>query len=311
MTLAYQNIYTRVQVHGPDDMGVALPKGDDKRSGSVRHAYWFGKLGDAQIGPNYLGIFGTVSLICGFIAFEIIGFNMLASVNYSPIEFMRRLFYLTLDPPAAKYGLRIPPMQEGGWWLLAGFFLTMSVMLWWVRMYRRARALNMGTHVAWGFAAAIWLFLVLGFIRPILMGRWSEAVPFGIFSHLDWTNSFSLNYGNLFYNPFHMLSIAFLYGSALLFAMHAATILAVGRYGGEREIEQITDRGTASERAALFWRWTMGFNATMESIHRWAWWFAVLCPLTGGIGILLTGTVVDNWYEWAIKHNIAPAAYSR
>ena len=79
----------------------------------------------------------------------------------------------------------------------------------------------------------------------------------------------------------HALSIAFLYGSTLLFAMHGATILAVSRFGGEREIEQITDRGTASERAALFWRWTMGFNATMESIHRWAWWFAVLCPLTG------------------------------
>ncbi len=73
-----------------------------------------------------------------------------------------------------------------------------------------------------------------------------------------------------------MLSIAFLYGSTLLFAMHGATILAVSRVGGEREIDQITDRGTASERAALFWRWTMGFNATMESIHRWAWWFAVL-----------------------------------
>eukprot|EP01035_Chromulina_nebulosa_P003859 gene3859-5276_t len=70
--------------------------------------------------------------------------------------------------------------------------------------------------------------------------------------------------------------------------------------------EQITDRGTASERAALFWRWTMGFNATMESIHRWAWWFAVLTPLTGGIGILLTGTVVDNWYLWAVQHGYAP-----
>ncbi len=33
-------------------------------------------------------------------------------------------------------------------------------------MYRRAEALGMGTHVAWAFAAAIWLFLVLGFIRP-------------------------------------------------------------------------------------------------------------------------------------------------
>jgi photosynthetic reaction center M subunit len=50
----------------------------------------------------------------------------------------------------------------------------------------------------------------------------------------------------------------------------------------------------------------MGFNATMESIHRWAWWFAVLTPLTGGIGILLTGTVVDNWYLWAVKHGVAP-----
>jgi photosynthetic reaction center M subunit len=198
-------------------------------------------------------------------------------------------------------------MAEGGWWLMAGFFLTVSIMLWWVRTYRRARQLGMGTHVAWAFAAAIWLYLVLGFIRPIMMGSWSEAVPFGIFPHLDWTAAFSIRYGNLFYNPFHALSIVFLYGSTLLFAMHAATILAVTRYGGEREIEQIVDRGTASERAALFWRWTMGFNATMESIHRWAWWFAVLCPLTGGIGILLTGTVVDNWYLWAVNHGVAPS----
>jgi photosynthetic reaction center M subunit len=164
----------------------------------------------------------------------------------------------------------------------------------------------MGTHIAWAFAAAIWLYLVLGFIRPLLLGNFSEAVPFGIFPHLDWTAAFSIRYGNLFYNPFHMLSIAFLYGSALLFAMHGATILAVSRLGGEREIEQIVDRGTASERAALFWRWTMGFNATMESIHRWAWWMAVLCPLVGGIGILLTGTVVDNWFLWAVKHHVAP-----
>jgi photosynthetic reaction center M subunit len=103
-----------------------------------------------------------------------------------------------------------------------------------------------------------------------------------------------------------MLSIAFLYGATLLFAMHAATVLATSRFGSEREVEQITDRGTGYERGGLFWRWTMGFNATAESIHRWAWWFAVLCPLCGGIGILLTGTVVDNWYLWGVKHGLAP-----
>ena len=302
----YQNLFTRVQVHAPSYAGVPLVRNAREREGTPSHWHWLGKIGDAQIGPIYLGWLGIASIICFIAAFEIIGLNMWASVGWDPVQFVRQLPWLALEPPAPGNGLKLPPLNQGGWWIMAGFFLTASILLWWLRMYRRAQALGMGTHVAWAFASAIWLYLVLGFIRPVLMGSWGEAVPFGIFPHLDWTAAFSLRYGNLFYNPFHMLSIAFLYGSALLFAMHGATILAVSRFGGEREIEQITDRGTASERAALFWRWTMGFNATMESIHRWAWWFAVLCPLCGGIGILLTGTVVDNWYLWAVKHGVAP-----
>lgn len=302
----YQNILTQVQVRGHYDAGVALPAGNDPRDRVGGFSYWLGKLGDAQIGPIYLGWTGLASLLCGFIAIEIIGLNMWASVGWDPVKFVGLLPWLSLDPPLPEHGLNpFPPLNEGGWWLMAGFFLTASIILWWVRTYRRALQLGMGTHIAWAFAAAIWLYLVLGFIRPLMMGSWSEAVPFGIFSHLDWTNNFSLIYGNLFYNPFHMLSIVFLYGSVLLFAMHAATILAVSRYGGDRELEQIVDRGTASERAALFWRWTMGFNASMESIHRWAWWFAILCPITGGIGILLTGTVVDNWFLWGAENGFA------
>jgi photosynthetic reaction center M subunit len=304
----YQNIFTRVQVRSPAYAGVPFSsRGIWPRQGTPWFSYWLGRFGDFQVGPVYLGFTGLLSLICGFVAIEIIGLNMLASVNWNPIEFVRQLPWLALEPPSAKYGLSIPPLAEGGWWLMAGFFLTASIVLWWLRVYRRARALGLGSHMAWAFAAAIWLYLVLGFIRPILMGSWSEAVPFGIFPHLDWTAAFSIRYGNLFYNPFHALSIAFLYGSTLLFAMHAGTMLSVTRFGGDREVEHIVDRGTAVERAALFWRWTMGFNATIESIHRWAWWFAVLCPLAGGIGILLTGTVVDNWYLWAVKHGVAPA----
>jgi photosynthetic reaction center M subunit len=308
----YQNIFTQVQVRAPAYMGTPLPPGIWQRQWGIiaEEKPWFihllGRFGDAQVGPVYLGSLGIASLLCGIIAIQIMGWNMFAQVDFNPLQFIRQLPWLALEPPSPAYGLRMPPLNEGGWWLMAGFFLTASILLWWARTYRRAVALGMGTHVAWAFAAAIWLYLVLGFIRPLLMGSWGEAVPFGIFPHLDWTAAFSIRYGNLFYNPFHMLSIAFLYGSALLFAMHGATILAVSRFGGEREIEQIVDRGTASERAALFWRWTMGFNASMESIHRWAWWFAVLTTLTGGIGILLTGTVVDNWYLWAVKHGVAP-----
>ncbi|WP_296696075.1 photosynthetic reaction center subunit M [Thiocapsa sp. UBA6158] len=302
----YQNIFTSVQVRSPAYPGTPMPKGNLPRIGKPIFSYWAGKLGDAQIGPIYLGFTGVASLLFGFIAIEIIGFNMAASVNWSPIEFVKNFFWLALEPPPPSYGLSIPPLGDGGWWLIAGFFLTTSIILWWIRTYKRAADLGLSQWLSWAFAAAIFFYLSLGFIRPVLMGSWAEAVPFGIFPHLDWTAAFSIRYGNLYYNPFHMLSIAFLYGSALLFAMHGATILAVSRFGGDREIDQITHRGTAAERAALFWRWTMGFNATMESIHRWAWWFAVLTVITAGIGILLTGTVVDNWYLWAVKHGVAP-----
>ena len=295
----YQNIFTQVQVRGHTDYGVEPTGATEKRIKSVGFSHLMGRIGDAQLGPLYLGWSGVASLVCGFIAIEIIGLNMLAQAGWNPIKFVAQLPWLSLEPPLPEHGLNpFPPLNEGGWWMMAGFFLTASIILWWVRTYRRALTLGMGTHISWAFAAAIWLYLVCGFLYPFFTGSWSNAVPFGIMRHLDWTNNFSLIYGNLFYNPFHMLSIVFLYGSTLLFAMHGATILAVGRYGGEREIEQIYDRGSASERAALFWRWTMGFNASMESIHRWAWWFAILCPITGGIGILLSGTVVDSWLLW-------------
>ena len=305
----YQNIFTQIQVSCPPDIGPPVQDGEFR----IR-SMWMSKLigwfGAAQVGPLYLGYLGIASLFSGFIAIEIIGLNMWASVGWSPIQFVRQLPWLALEPPPPSNGLHIPSLQQGGWWLMAGFFLTTSILLWWMRTFRRAKALGMGTHVAWAFGAAIWLYLCLGFIRPILMGSWGEAVPFGIFPHLDWTAAFSIRYGNLFYNPFHALSIVFLYGSTLLFAMHGATVLALSHLGGEREVGQVVDRGTAAERGALFWRWTMGFNATFESIHRWAWWFAVLCPLVGGIGILLSGTAVDNWYLWAVKHNFA-AQYSQ
>jgi photosynthetic reaction center M subunit len=302
----YQNIFTQVQVRGAPEMGVVEGVDLSNRTKGAGFSTLLGWFGNAQLGPIYLGSFGVISLATGLIWFMMVGGWFWYQAGFNPAVFARDLFWFSLDPPAPEYGLSFPPLREGGYFLIAGFFFLISLCTWWVRTYLRAAALGMGKHIAWAFASAIWLVLVLGLIRPILMGSWSEAVPYGIFSHLDWTNLFSLTYGNLFYNPFHALSIVFLYGSALLFAMHGATILAVSRFGGDRELEQIADRGTASERAALFWRWTMGFNATMEGIHRWAWWFAVLVTLTGGIGILLTGTVVDNWFVWAQDHGYAP-----
>ena len=80
----YQNIFSQVQLAHAPEMGPALPNGD-QRTRSTAFSYWMGKLGQAQIGPIYLGKLGIASLLCAFLSFEIIGLNMFASVNWSPI----------------------------------------------------------------------------------------------------------------------------------------------------------------------------------------------------------------------------------
>ena len=160
--IEYQNIFTTVQVAAPDYAGVPVENTHDDRTGVLTHSYLMGKLGDAQIGPIYLGPLGVAALFTGTIAFLIIGLNMFASVNWDLIEFVRQLFWLALEPPGPQYGLSFPPLNDGGWWLIAGAFLTLSIMLWWWRTFALANNYGMGNQMAWAFAAAIWLYLVLG-----------------------------------------------------------------------------------------------------------------------------------------------------
>jgi photosynthetic reaction center M subunit len=132
--MQYQNIFTQVQVRGPVEAGIPLPRGDDERVGTPFYNWLAGWFGNAQIGPVYLGFLGTASLIAGTIWFVIVGFNMLASVGWDPIQFIRQLFWLALEPPPAKYGLSIvPPLNEGGWYIISSVFLLAAVLLWWIQ----------------------------------------------------------------------------------------------------------------------------------------------------------------------------------
>ncbi|MGL4576651.1 MAG: photosynthetic reaction center subunit M, partial [Burkholderiaceae bacterium] len=123
----YQNLFTAVRVDGPVHHGVPLGHGNSPRSGSPRLWQLLGKFGNAQIGPIYLGGLGLMSIFCGAVATVIIGMNMLASVDWNPIQFVRQLFWLALEPPPPSLGLKIPPLNQGGWWLMAGGFLTVSL----------------------------------------------------------------------------------------------------------------------------------------------------------------------------------------
>jgi photosynthetic reaction center M subunit/photosynthetic reaction center L subunit len=254
--------------------------------------------GQGQVGPVYLGISGLIALAAGVLASFFILEDYLFQVGYNPILFVREFWVLSTNPPAMSYGLGWAPWHEGGAWIVATGLINVAVIAFWVRIYSRARAAGLSTWLAWGFAAALFLYFIIYLVRPILIGNWAQAPGQGFKAILDWTNNVSVQYGNFYYNPFHMISIFFLLGSTLLLAMHGATIVATSRYGSHRELEEMMAEGTGTQRAQLFWRWCMGWNVNSKTIHDWCWWFAALTAITGGIGLLLSGTLIMDWFAW-------------
>ena len=61
----YQNIFTQVQVRGPAYAGVPLTRGPWVRSWKPQFVHLLGRIGDAQLGPVYLGWTGLASILCG------------------------------------------------------------------------------------------------------------------------------------------------------------------------------------------------------------------------------------------------------
>ncbi len=58
-----QNLLTAVQPVGPLHSGPALPAEDWQRTGTPFLFHLLGRLGNAQIGPIYLGGLGVASLV--------------------------------------------------------------------------------------------------------------------------------------------------------------------------------------------------------------------------------------------------------
>ena len=97
---------------------------------------------------------------------------------------------------------------------------------WALREVEICRKLGIGYHVPVAFGFAIFAYLTLVVIRPILMGAWWHAFPYGFMSHLDWVSNTGYKYGNFHYNPAHMIAITFFFTTCLALALHGSLILS-------------------------------------------------------------------------------------
>jgi photosynthetic reaction center M subunit len=262
---------------------------------------------DTQIGPLYLGYWGLIAILAFVACVFIILMGYAPVVGWNPVRYVREFGVLAVYPPAASFGLGPAPLNQGGWWQIATFFLTVTVMAWLIRIWSRALANNLRPMVAIAWSAAVFLYAAIYIIHPMLVGTWADAPGHGLKAQLDWVNYFNIKYGNFFYNPFHMVAIFFLLGSAVLVAMHGATILGVVYLNAHRELDEIHDTGEGTQRAQLFWRWVMGFNATATSIHTWSMGFGVMVCVIGALGVIATGWLEPDWFLWACRAKIVPS----
>ena len=139
----YQNIFTQVQVRAAPEMGMVESVELSNRGKGASFSNLAGWFGNAQLGPVYLGTMGVISLMSGAVWFMLCGAWFWYQAGFNPAVFLRDLFWFSLEPPAEEYGLGFAPIAEGGLWIIASFFLLVSVCAWWVRTYLRAQALGM------------------------------------------------------------------------------------------------------------------------------------------------------------------------
>jgi photosynthetic reaction center L subunit len=178
-----------------------------------------GDLFDFWVGPFYVGFFGVTTIFFASLGIALIVYGAAIGPTWN-------LWQISINPPDLKYGLSFAPLKEGGLWQVITICALGAFVSWALRQVEIARKLGMGLHVPFAFSFAILAYFTLEVIRPVLLGAWGNAFPYGIITHLDWVSNTGYSYGNFHYNPVHMIAVSFFFTNCLALALHGSLILS-------------------------------------------------------------------------------------
>ena len=167
-----------------------------------------GDLFDFWVGPFYVGFFGVTTIIFAAVGTAMIVYGAAIGPTWN-------IWQISIAPPDLKYGLAFAPLKEGGLWQIITVCAIGAFVSWALREVEICRKLGMGYHVPVAFGMAIFAYVALVVIRPVLMGAWGYGFPYGILSHLDWVSNTGYQYLHFHYNPAHMLAVSFFFTTAL------------------------------------------------------------------------------------------------
>lgn len=255
---------------------------------------------DFWVGPFYVGFFGVLGAFFTFMGIALImlgasmgpflGFDdnggvIRGAVTWNP-------WLISINPPRISQGLAIQPLEAGGIWQWVTICAVGSFSCWALRQVEICRKLGMSYHVPIAFAFAILAYVTLVVIRPLAMGAWGHAFPYGIWTHLNWVSHIGYAYGNFHYNPAHMIAITFFFTVTLALALHGGLILsAVNPQEGEKV--------KTPDHENTFFRDTIGYSIGTLGVHRLGLLLALNAGFWSAVCILISGTIwTESWTLW-------------
>ena len=244
-----------------------------------------GDLFDFWLGPFYVGFFGVTTIFFAFLGTAMILWGAALGPTWN-------LWQISIAPPDLSYGLRFAPLQEGGLWQIITVCALGAFVSWLLREVEICRKLGMGYHVPFMFGVAILAYFTLNVVRPVLMGGWGHAFPYGIYSHLDWVSNVGYQYLHFHYNPAHMLAVSFFFATTLALSLHGALILSATNPGAGQVVK-------TPEHEDTFFRDIIGYSIGTLGIHRLGVFFAMAAVLFSALCIVISGPFWSRgWPEW-------------
>ena len=240
---------------------------------------------DFWAGPFYVGFFGVTTLFFALLGTALILWGASQGPTWN-------LWQISIAPPDLSYGLRFAPLMEGGLWQLITVCALGAFGSWALREVEICRKLGMGYHVPVAFSVAILAYFTLEVVRPVLMGAWGHAFPYGIYSHLDWVSNVGYQYLHFHYNPAHMIAVSFFFASTFALSLHGALILSSTNPAPGHSVR-------TPEHEDTFFRDIIGYSIGTLGIHRLGLFLALAAVLFSALCIVLSGPFwTRGWPEW-------------